>query len=67
MSFLTLLSLEDEQIELVTDAVRRWCEQKGCDIGDEHGRLAMETAVAVALSARTPPASLLEVLTERIG
>jgi hypothetical protein len=51
MSLLPLLSLPDEKIDIVTDAVRGWCETRRCDVTGARGRFAMETAVAIALAS----------------
>lgn len=50
MSLLPLLSLPDEKIDIVTDAVRGWCETRRCIVNDVQGRAAVQTAVAIALS-----------------
>jgi hypothetical protein len=51
MSLLPLLSLPDEKIDIVTDAVRNLCETRRCDVTGARGRSAMETAVAIALAS----------------
>jgi hypothetical protein len=51
MSLVTLLSLQDDQIDVVTEAVRRWCDANDLDINSECGRLAVQSAVAIALTA----------------
>jgi hypothetical protein len=51
MSLVTLLSLQDDQIDVVTDAVRRWCDANNVDINGERGRSALQAAVAIALTA----------------
>lgn len=49
MSFLSLLAVKDDRIDIVTDAVRNWCEAHGHEISDASGKMAMETAIALAL------------------
>jgi hypothetical protein len=46
--FQSLLSLEDEQINLVMDAVRMWCEQRNVSIESPAGRSALTIALAAA-------------------
>ena len=57
MSLLTLLSLQDEQIEIVTNTVRQWCEEHNHDIDDELGRSALQAAVAIALTDKWDPST----------
>lgn len=49
MSFLSLLAVKDDRIDIVTDAVRNWCAAHGHDMSDGSGKMAMETAIALAL------------------
>ncbi len=55
MSIVTLLSLDDDQIDTVTDAVREWCATNRQDINSQAGRIAMQTAVNLALANRWDP------------
>lgn len=58
MSFMTLLSLQDEQIEVVTETVQRWCQERHLDINSDDGRAALQAAVAIALTDKWSPADL---------
>ncbi|MDK4736179.1 hypothetical protein [Rhizobium sp. CNPSo 3490] len=42
---LSLISLDDSQITIVTDAVRQWCCEKKLDINSLEGRRAITVAV----------------------
>ncbi|MDO3435540.1 hypothetical protein QWJ46_22975 [Rhizobium sp. CBN3] len=42
---LSLISLDDSQITIVTDAVRQWCCEKKLDIDSVEGRRAITVAV----------------------
>ncbi|AGS22383.1 hypothetical protein NXC12_CH02653 [Rhizobium etli] len=45
---LSLISLDDSQITIVTDAVRQWCCEKKLDIDSIEGRRAVTVAVDLA-------------------
>ncbi|WP_132528747.1 hypothetical protein [Rhizobium sp. BK376] len=62
MSLLTLLSLEDEQIEIVTGALREWSKESGHSVHNQAGREAMEVAVRIAASQRPSQAELPNLL-----
>lgn len=49
MCFLSLLAVKDDRIDIVTDAVRNWCATHGHEMSDGSGKMAMETAIALAL------------------
>jgi hypothetical protein len=59
MSLLPLLSLQDEQIEIVTEAVRQWCDDNGHVINDDTGKAALRAAVALALTDKWDPSNFL--------
>ncbi|WP_183838857.1 hypothetical protein [Rhizobium etli] len=42
---LSLISLDDHEITIVTDAVRQWCDEKKLDIDGVEGRRAITLAV----------------------
>lgn len=42
---LSLISLNDDEITIVTDAVRQWCCQRKLDIDSIEGRYAITVAV----------------------
>jgi hypothetical protein len=44
----SLISLSDDQIDAVTDAVREWCAANHCPIQSEKGRRAMIVAIDIA-------------------
>ncbi|MGO8023098.1 hypothetical protein [Rhizobium leguminosarum] len=45
--FPALTSLSDHDIEVVVDAVTKWCSKHHCDIQSSRGQLALTTAVDV--------------------
>jgi hypothetical protein len=51
--FHSLLSLEDEQISIVMDAVRQWCEQRDVSIESPAGRDALNAAIEAVRTARS--------------
>lgn len=46
----TLISLRDDQIDLVLDAVRKWCDERALDIDSDEGRRAVNMAVNLICS-----------------
>jgi hypothetical protein len=46
---LSLISLNDDEITIVTDAVRRWCCERKRDIDSTEGRRAITIAVDLVL------------------
>ncbi|MDO3432149.1 hypothetical protein QWJ46_05585 [Rhizobium sp. CBN3] len=63
---LSLISLTDSQIELVTSAVREWCRLHRCDIDSGDGRRALIVAVDLVQS-KHPEKCLLPELTQRLA
>lgn len=51
--FQILMSLDDDQIELVLGAVRIWCMKRGVEIESDDGRRAVTIAVDCILSTGT--------------
>ena len=66
MSLLTLVHLDDEQIEIVTDAVRSWCAQYNHDVNDQKGHAAMQVAVSIAMTTKTSRAEFLNLLSKQL-
>jgi hypothetical protein len=62
VSIVTLLSLTDDQIDVVADTVREWCSANKHDINGGNGRSAMQTVVALALVDRWEPKEFAERL-----
>lgn len=62
VSIVTLLSLDDDQIDTVTDAVREWCAANRQDVNSQAGRIAMQTAVSLALASRRDPGDFADQL-----
>jgi hypothetical protein len=62
----SLISLSDQEIELVTDAVRKWCLQQNCEIDSSEGRRAITAAIDIV---QTNPGqdTLLAELSEKLG
>jgi hypothetical protein len=48
------------KIELVTEAIRRWCEEHNQSIEGERDRAALQAAIAIALNAKWDPADFLQ-------
>lgn len=42
---MSLISLSDDQIEIVTSAMRQWCRLNRCDIDSVDGRRALTLAI----------------------
>nr|WP_132961039.1 hypothetical protein [Rhizobium sp. BK251] len=62
----TLISLSDQEIELVIGAVREWCAENHCEIDSSEGRRAMTAAVDV-LQASPSRSVFLQELSQRMG
>lgn len=62
---LSLISLSDPEIDLVTTAVREWCRLHHCDIDSADGRRAITVAVDLVQS-RHAAECLLPELTQRL-
>ncbi|EJC84185.1 hypothetical protein Rleg4DRAFT_5985 [Rhizobium leguminosarum bv. trifolii WSM2297] len=62
---LSLISLTDSEIELVTSAVREWCRWHHCDIDSSDGRRALTAAIDLVQS-KHPEECLLPELTRRL-
>ncbi|MBY3390430.1 MULTISPECIES: hypothetical protein [Rhizobium] len=61
----SLITLSDQDIEVVITAVRQWCTKNHCEIDSNEGRRALTLAIdLVQNSARD---TLLQNLTERLG
>ncbi|RWX35107.1 hypothetical protein EHI47_05385 [Rhizobium leguminosarum] len=61
----SLMTLSDQDIELVITAVRQWCTKNHCEIDSNEGRHALTLAIGlVQNSARD---TLLQSLTEHLG
>jgi hypothetical protein len=50
MMLLSLISLTDAEIELVTSAVREWCRLHHCDIDSADGRRTLTIAIDLVQS-----------------
>ena len=62
---MSLISLSDDQIETVTDAVREWCALNHCAIDSGKGRRAVTASVdLVQIASREP---LLDQLIRALG
>jgi hypothetical protein len=66
MSLVTLLSLQDDQIDVVTESVRVWCEEHNHDINSEQGRAALQAAITVALADQWDPKAFQSKLKSRL-
>jgi hypothetical protein len=62
MIFPGLGSLDDHDIGIVTDVVRRWCEDHQVEIDSAEGRAAMAAAVDRMLSGEQSPVALSEAI-----
>jgi len=61
----SLISLSDDEIELVTDAVNKWCRANHCAIDSSDGRRALTAAIDL-VQFRQDDSLLLEELTSRL-
>ncbi|WP_325347027.1 hypothetical protein [Xylophilus sp.] len=60
----SLISLEDDQIDLVMDCVNQWCEIRRVEIDSVEGRRALNVAVNILCSRR--PRNLLEEMSAQL-
>ncbi|MBB4272816.1 hypothetical protein [Rhizobium mongolense] len=62
MSLQDLLPLDDSQIDMVTTVVQQWCKFHCVPIESGRGRVAMTTAVSLAIGGEHSPPALAEAL-----
>jgi hypothetical protein len=62
VSLLNLLSFDEKQLDMVTDAVFIWCREHRQSFNGKKGRAAMQAALAIAYSKKCSPAELRAVL-----
>ena len=62
----SLISLDDSEINLVTDAVQQWCSEKKLDIDSVEGRRAITIAVDL-VQTNTAPEQLLAELSQQMN
>jgi hypothetical protein len=63
---LSLMTLSDSEIELVTTAVRQWCLSHQCDIASSEGRRALTVAIDLVQSKHSEEC-LAPELTQRLA
>ncbi|OWV78149.1 hypothetical protein ATY78_13240 [Rhizobium sp. R635] len=61
----SLISLDDSEINLVTDAVQQWCSEKKLDIDSVEGRRAITIAVDL-VQTKTAPEQLFAELSQQM-
>lgn len=61
----SLISLNDSEINLVTDAVQQWCSENKHDIDSVEGRRAITIAVDL-VQTNTAPEQLLAELSQQM-
>ncbi|MFS8148493.1 hypothetical protein [Rhizobium sp. BR 249] len=61
----SLISLDDSEINLVTDAVQQWCSEKKLDIDSVEGRRAITIAVDL-VQTNTAPGRLFAELSQQM-
>jgi hypothetical protein len=66
MSLLSILSLDDDNIEMVTTVVRAWCHQHQVPPDSERGREAMSEAVRLALGGERSTHVLNDMLSRHM-
>ena len=62
----SLISLDDREINLVTDAVQQWCSDNKLDIDSVEGRRAITIAVDL-VQTNTAPEQLLAELSQQMN
>lgn len=62
MSLLSLLYLDDHGVELVSNAVRQWCQVHHVSIQSIQGQKALNIAVDKVLAGETSPAAIVEAI-----
>ncbi|OWV77670.1 hypothetical protein ATY77_30010 [Rhizobium sp. R634] len=62
----SLISLDDREINLVTDAVQHWCSENKLDIDSVEGRRAITIAVDL-VQTNTAPEQLLAELSQQMN
>ncbi|OWV77419.1 hypothetical protein ATY76_04425 [Rhizobium sp. R339] len=62
----SLISLDDHEINLVTDAVQQWCSENKLDIDSVEGRRAITIAVDL-VQTNTAPEQLLAELSQQMN
>ncbi|MGY5810208.1 hypothetical protein ACXHXG_21220 [Rhizobium sp. LEGMi198b] len=58
-----LLTLEDDEIEIVTTIVKLWCEKNHVDLDSDCGKSAMAAAVNHVVAGEKTPEALYEAIT----
>jgi hypothetical protein len=61
----SLITLSDDEIELVTDAVNMWCRANQCLVDSSDGRRALTAAIDL-VQYRQAKSLLLDELTSRL-
>jgi hypothetical protein len=61
----SLISLSDQEIELVTEAVRQWCSKHHCDVDSTEGHRALTAAIDI-VQTRPGKRTVIEELSERL-
>jgi hypothetical protein len=62
MSLFRLMSLEDDEIEIVTTVVRQWCAENHIAMDTARGKAATDAATNRALSGETTTEALFEAI-----
>ncbi|MGR9221282.1 hypothetical protein [Rhizobium leguminosarum] len=66
MSLLSLLYLDDHGVDLVSDAVRQWCQARHVSIQSIQGQKALNIAVDKVLAGETSPAAIVDAIDSEI-
>ncbi|MGR9355094.1 hypothetical protein [Rhizobium leguminosarum] len=66
MSLLSLLYLDDHGVDLVSDAVRQWCQARHVSIQSIQGQKALNIAVDKVLAGEKSPAAIVEAIDSEI-
>jgi len=66
MSLLNLLSLKDDEIDIVTTVVQKWCSDNHMPIDGERGRYAMSEAVRLTMAGEKSAPMLAEALSRHM-
>jgi hypothetical protein len=66
MSLLNMLSLSDEDIDLVTSVIHGWCRENRISLDSQRGQEAMSAAVQLCIAGEKSPDMLADKLSHQM-